>query len=119
MIKNTFNLTEAMIKKFCSQKTFERALEYIDSVDTLKLRGDCISVKVYGSMPSPYRVNVCINANEWYRGQSPLNLPMSVPLSNHFVEGMRKIYELEPFIKMESSLADERGKGSKIYKKAI
>jgi len=32
---------------------------------------------------------------------------------------MRKIYELEPFIKMESSLADELGKGAKIFKKAV
>jgi hypothetical protein len=53
------------------------------------------------------------------RGQRPLNLPMTGQLSNHFVEGMRKIYELEPFIKMESSLPDEHGKGSKIYKRAI
>lgn len=47
------------------------------------------------------------------------NVPMTGQLSNHFIEGMRKIYELEPFIKMESSLADERGKGSKIYKRAV
>ena len=47
------------------------------------------------------------------------NVPMTGQLSNHFVEGMRKIYELEPFIKMESSLADERGKASKIYKRAV
>lgn len=29
-------------------------------------------------------------------------VPMSGQLSNHFVEGMRKIYELEPFIKLDS-----------------
>jgi hypothetical protein len=46
-------------------------------------------------------------------------MPMTGQLSNHFIEGMRKIYELEPFIKMESSLADERGRGSKIYKRVI
>lgn len=46
-------------------------------------------------------------------------LPMTGQLSNHFVEGMRKIYELEPFIKLESSLADQHGKGSKIYKRAV
>jgi hypothetical protein len=32
---------------------------------------------------------------------------------------MRKIYELEPFIKMEISLADEGKKGPKISKKAV
>lgn len=63
-----FKLTEAMVKKCCNQKTFERALEYIDSVSSLKVRGDRISVKVYGSMPRPYRVNICLNAKEWYRG---------------------------------------------------
>ncbi len=46
-------------------------------------------------------------------------LPMTGQLSNHFVEGMRKIYELEPFIKMESSLAEEDKKGPKIYKRAL
>jgi hypothetical protein len=46
-------------------------------------------------------------------------MPFIGQLSNHFIEGMRKIYELEPFIKMEFSLADERGKGSKIYKRAV
>jgi len=29
---------------------------------------------------------------------------MAGQLSNHFIDGMRKIYELEPFIKLESSL---------------
>ncbi len=46
-------------------------------------------------------------------------LPMAGQLSNHFVEGMRKIYELEPFIKLETSLAAEQGKGQKIYKRAV
>ena len=45
-------------------------------------------------------------------------LPMTGQLSNHFVEGMRKIYELEPFIKLEISLTDE-GKGAKTSKKAV
>ena len=44
---------------------------------------------------------------------------MTGQLSNHFVEGMRKIYELEPFIKMETLLAEEGKKGSKIYKRAV
>ena len=44
---------------------------------------------------------------------------MTGQLSNHFVEGMRKIYELEPFIKVESSLLSEESKGSKIQKRAI
>jgi hypothetical protein len=46
-------------------------------------------------------------------------MPMTGQLSNHFVEGMRKIYELEPFIKIESSIADEKGKALKIYKRAV
>ena len=44
---------------------------------------------------------------------------MTGQLSNHFIEGMRKIYVLELFIKMESALAEDRGKGSKIYKRAV
>ena len=44
---------------------------------------------------------------------------MTGQLSNHFVEGMRKIYELEPFIKFETSLTGEQVKGSKIYKRAV
>lgn len=44
---------------------------------------------------------------------------MTGRLSNHFVEGMRKIYELEPFIKLESSLTEEGKKGLKIYKGAV
>jgi glutaredoxin-related protein len=46
-------------------------------------------------------------------------LPMTGQLSNHFIEGMRKIYELEPFIKLETSLSAEQGKGQKIYKRAV
>lgn len=46
-------------------------------------------------------------------------LPMTGQLSNHFIEGMRKIYELEPFINMESSLADGTNKVSKNCKKAV
>lgn len=30
-----------------------------------------------------------------------VELPMTGQLSNHFVEGMRKIYELKPFIDIE------------------
>lgn len=44
---------------------------------------------------------------------------MTRQLSNHFVEGMRKIYELEPFIKLDSLLTKEGEKGPKIYKRAI
>lgn len=46
-------------------------------------------------------------------------LPMTGQLSNHFIEGMRKIYELEPFIKMQSSLANNENRVSKSSKKAI
>lgn len=44
---------------------------------------------------------------------------MTGQLSNHFIEGMRKIYELEPFIKLENYLATEQDKGQKIYKRAV
>lgn len=44
---------------------------------------------------------------------------MTGQLSNHFVEGMRKIYELEPFIKIENSADDRINKMSKNYRKAI
>ncbi len=44
---------------------------------------------------------------------------MTGQLSNHFVKGMRKIYELEPFIKLGSLLNEEGKKGSKIYKRAV
>ncbi len=37
---------------------------------------------------------------------------MAGQLSNHFVERMRKIYELEPFIKLESSLHNVTSKGT-------
>jgi hypothetical protein len=47
------------------------------------------------------------------------NVPMTGQLSNHFVEGMRKIYELEPFIKLESLLTEEVKKGLKIHKRAV
>ncbi len=46
-------------------------------------------------------------------------MPMTGQLSNHFVEGMRKIYELEPFIKLEDLECDKTNKTSKSYKKAI
>jgi len=44
---------------------------------------------------------------------------MTGQLLNHFVEGMRKIYELEPFIKLETSVANERDKLLKRCKKAV
>lgn len=46
-------------------------------------------------------------------------MPMTGQLSNHFVEGMRKIYELEPFIKLEDSNGNKANKASKNYRKAI
>jgi hypothetical protein len=46
-------------------------------------------------------------------------MPMAGQLSNHMIEGMRKIYELEPFMKMEASSTNEGRKGSKIHKKAV
>jgi len=48
-----------------------------------------------------------------------VKLPTTGQLSNHFVEGMRKIYELEPFIKIESTLFNDYCKGSKIYKRVV
>ncbi|MFN0064874.1 MAG: hypothetical protein ACKVOH_01420 [Chlamydiales bacterium] len=43
---------------------------------------------------------------------------MTGQLSNHFIEGMRKIYELEPFIKMGLHLIESMNKGLKGYKRA-
>jgi hypothetical protein len=48
-----------------------------------------------------------------------LELPMTGQLSNHFALGMRKIYEIEPFIKIESTLYNDSCKGSKIYKMVV
>lgn len=48
-----------------------------------------------------------------------LGMPMTGQLSNHFVEGMRKIYELEPFIKLEDLGENRTNKASKNYRKAI
>jgi hypothetical protein len=45
-------------------------------------------------------------------------LPVTGQLSNHFVEGMRKIYELEPFIKTGSIPIEPLNKGLKGYKRA-
>ena len=36
-------------------------------------------------------------------------LPFSGQLSNHFIEGMRKIYELEPFISVEKNPNNQWG----------
>jgi hypothetical protein len=47
-----------------------------------------------------------------------LFLPMTGHLSNHFVEGMRKIYELEPFIEMGPLPSEGLNTGPKRYKKA-
>lgn len=47
------------------------------------------------------------------------NVPTDGQLSKHIVEGMRKIYELEPFIKKEASVVSEGNKGSKAYEKAV
>ena len=45
-------------------------------------------------------------------------MPVTGQLSNHFVEGMRKIYELEPFIKMGSLPTECPSKGLKRYQRA-
>ena len=47
------------------------------------------------------------------------DVPMAGQLSNHIVEGMRKINELEPFMKKEASVVSEGNKGSKIYKRVV
>ncbi len=44
---------------------------------------------------------------------------MTGQLSNHFVEGMRKIYELEPFMKLEFLLIEKSKRGAKIYRRAV
>lgn len=46
-------------------------------------------------------------------------LPTTGQLLNHFVNRKHKIYELEPFIKPESFLSDERDRGLKIHKRAM
>jgi len=51
-------------------------------------------------------------------GKCLRELPMTGQLSNHFVEGMRKIYELEPFIKIGASPATALNAGAKRYKRA-
>lgn len=45
-------------------------------------------------------------------------MPMVGQLSNHFIEGMRKIYELEPFIKLGLPPIESLNKGLKGYKRA-
>jgi hypothetical protein len=37
-------------------------------------------------------------------------VPMTGQLSNQFIEGIRQIYELEPFIKVENSVYHEWGR---------
>ena len=44
--------------------------------------------------------------------------PMGGQLSNHFVEGMRKIYALEPFIKMGLLPSEYLKKSQKRYQRA-
>lgn len=44
---------------------------------------------------------------------------MTGQLSNHFIEGMAKIYELEPFIKVEPYLTNQWGRAGGGNKKAI
>lgn len=103
MFKNAFNLTEAMVKKSCDQKTFDRALEYIDSVSHLKLRGDHISVKVYGNMPKPYRVNIHMNAKDWHKGSC--NCPVEFAPCKHIVATLLK-YVFEGVESVEPSFEE-------------
>lgn len=66
--KPLFELTETLIKKYCDGKTFGRGEDYIDAVSTLTLRGDKLSVNVYGSTDEPYRVNITLNKYRWKNG---------------------------------------------------
>lgn len=64
----TLKLTNAMIKQYCSPKIFERAQDYLDAISAMKMRGDEVSVKVYGNDIKPYRVTINLNQNDWKRG---------------------------------------------------
>lgn len=66
--KPLFELTETLIKKYCDKKTFDKGEDYIDAVSNLTFRGDELSVKVYGSMDEPYRVNITFNEKNWKEG---------------------------------------------------
>jgi len=87
--KNPFKLTEPLIKKSCDAKTFGRGEEYIDAVSTLTLRGDEISVKVYGSMPRPYRVKISFNQKDWKYGDC--NCPADYRPCKHIIAVLLKI----------------------------
>ena len=70
-----------------------------------------------------FRAQLSTSSPKNNKGQSEedcplLFLPMTGQLSNQIVEGMRKIYELEPFIEMGVSLATAPNTGAKRYKRA-
>jgi uncharacterized Zn finger protein len=90
MSSKEFKLTEALIKKCCSEKIFTRGEEYIDLVSTLVLRGDEISVKVYGSMPRPYRVRITFNERNWKNGRC--DCPAGFRPCKHIIAVLLKIF---------------------------
>jgi uncharacterized Zn finger protein len=101
--KPLFKLTTAHIKKYCDEKTFKRAEDYISAVSTLRLRGDEISVKVYGSMPRPYRVMISFNQKNWKYGVC--NCPAEFHPCKHIVAVLLKIVH-EGFDSIEPALQD-------------
>lgn len=66
--KPLFELTEPLIRKFCDGKTFSKGEDYLDAVSSLTIRGNELSVKVYGSMCEPYRVKITLNEKNWKNG---------------------------------------------------
>lgn len=87
--KPLFELTESLIRKYCDQKTFNRGEEYIDAVSTLTLRGNEISVKVYGSMCKPYRVKITFDKKNWKNGYC--SCPAEFHPCKHIVATLLKI----------------------------
>jgi len=84
-----FELTEALIKKYCCEKIYERGKDYISDVSTLILRGDELSVKVHGSMCEPYRVNITLTKKNWKKGFC--SCPSEIYPCKHLVATLLKI----------------------------
>ena len=87
--KPIFELTEALIKKYCDGRTFSKGEDYIDAVSTLILRGDELSVEVYGSMYEPYRVNITLNEKNWKNGSC--SCPAEFNPCKHLIATLLKI----------------------------
>lgn len=84
-----FKPTESLIKKYCDGKTFIRGEDYIDVVSTLTLRGDKLSVEVFGNANDPYRVNITLNERNWNKGDC--NCPAEFRPCKHIVATLLKV----------------------------